>query len=213
MKLYGFFRSSAAYRVRIALGLKSIAVDHAFVHLRRKDQQAPGYVEINPQALVPTLITDSGQPLTQSLAIMEYLDEIQPSPALLPKSPEDRAWVRSLALAVACDIHPLNNTRVLGYLKEGMGLDQAAADRWYAHWIAVGLQGLEAMLAKDSRVGPYCCGDQVTLADICLVPQLFNAERMNCPTEAYPTIRRIAAALRALPAFQAAEPGRQPDAE
>lgn len=213
MKLYGYFRSSAAYRVRIALALKGIAVEQAFVHLRRKEQCAADYTALNPGALVPTLVTESGQSLTQSLAIVEYLDEIHPTPPLLPKNPEDRAWVRSVALAVACDIHPVNNLRVLNYLTEELGQTAEARDRWYAHWIAVGLAGLEAMLARDSRVGPYCCGDQVTLADLCLVPQIANAERMNCPTEGYPTIMAIVAALRALPAFQAAEPSRQPDSE
>lgn len=213
MKLYGYFRSSAAYRVRIALALKGLEAEQAFVHLRRKEQCAVDYMDINPQALVPSLITDSGRSLTQSLAIVEYLDEIHPLPPLLPKAPEDRAWVRSLALVIACDIHPISNLRVLNYLKDELDLSDEARDRWYAHWVAVGLEAVELMLIKDARVGPFCCGDQVTLADLCLVPQLANAERMKCPTEAYPTIRKIAAACRVLPAFQAAEPSRQPDAE
>lgn len=213
MKLYGYFRSSAAYRVRIALALKGLEAEQTFVHLRRKEQCAVDYMDINPQALVPSLVTDSGRSLTQSLAIMEYLDEIHPLPPLLPKDPEDRAWVRSLALVIACDIHPISNLRVLNYLKDELDLSDEARDRWYAHWVAVGLEAVELMLAKDARVGPYCCGDQITLADLCLVPQLANAERMKCPTEAYPTIRKIAAACRALPAFQVAEPSRQPDAE
>lgn len=213
MKLYTYFRSSAAYRVRIALAVKGLKVEQDFVHLRRKEQCAPGYTALNPQALVPALVTDSGEVLAQSLAIIEYLDEIHPNPPLLPKKPEDRAFVRSLAQAIACDIHPIDNLRVLNYLKDAMGVPDDKRDAWYAHWVAEGFTGIEKMLATDKRVGTYCFGDQVTLADVVLLPQVANAERMNCPLDAYPTIRRIAAALRALPAFQAAEPSRQPDAE
>ncbi|MBP2231108.1 maleylpyruvate isomerase [Azospirillum agricola] len=213
MKVYGYFRSSAAYRLRIALNLKGLAAEEqVFVHLRRKEQSAPDYLAVNPMGLVPAL-EENGQILTQSLAIIEYLDETRPEPALLPRDPLDRAWVRSIALAIACDIHPINNLRVLNHLRDRLGQDEESRNAWYAHWVAEGFAGVEAMLARDPRTGTFCYGETPTLADVCLVPQLFNAERLNCPLDAYPTIRRIAAAARALPAFQAAEPGRQPDAE
>lgn len=212
MKMYGYFRSSAAYRLRIAMNLKGLAPEQAFIHLRRKEQTAPEFRALNPMGLVPALEVD-GYVLTQSLAIIEYLDEIHPEPALLPATPLDRAWVRSIALAIACDIHPINNLRVLNHLKSAMGHTQEEVDGWYRHWIAEGLTGLETMLARDPRVGAFCFGDAPTLADVCLVPQLFNATRMGCPLDAYPTLRRVAEAAAALPAFQAAEPGRQPDAE
>ncbi len=212
MKVYGYFRSSAAYRLRIALNLKGLAAEQSFIHLRRQEQRSPEYLAVNPLGLVPALETD-GQILTQSLAIIEYLDETQSEPPLLPKAPLDRAWVRSIALAIACDIHPVNNLRILNHLRDRLGQDEDARNAWYAYWIAEGLRGLEALLARDTRVGIFCFGDAPTLADVCLVPQMVNAERMNCPLDAYPTLRRITAAARALPAFLAAEPSRQPDAE
>ncbi|MDR6775179.1 maleylpyruvate isomerase [Azospirillum sp. BE72] len=212
MEVYGYFRSSAAYRLRIALNLKGLTGEQHFIHLRRKEQSSPGYLAVNPMGLVPALVED-GRALTQSLAIIEYLDETHPAPPLLPGDPYGRAWVRSVALAVACDIHPVNNLRILNHLRDGLGQDEPARNAWYAHWVAEGFRGLEAMLEASPRPGAFCFGDQPTLADICLVPQVFNAERMNCPLDAYPTIRRIVAAARALPAFQAAEPGRQPDAD
>ena len=212
MKLYGYYRSSAAYRVRIAIHLKGLNVEQAFVHLRRQEQSAVGYRTLNPAGLVPALEHD-GQLLTQSLAIIEYLDELQPAPPLLPANAADRAYVRALAFGIACDIHPLNNLRVLNYLKEDFRLDGGQRDQWYAHWIEVGFTALESVLAQHRRVGAFCCGDTPGLADICLVPQLYNAERMHCDTSAYPTLLRIAANARALPAFRAAEPERQADAE
>lgn len=212
MKLYSYFRSSASYRVRIALNLKGISPEQAFIHLRKKEQFSPDYRQLNPLGMVPSL-EDNGRILVQSLAIIEYLDEIQSTPALLPNAPADRAFVRAIALAIACDIHPINNLRVLNYLQTELGIDEHAKDRWYAHWIAEGLSGLESMLANDHRTGTYCFGDTPTLADICLVPQIFNAERMKCPLDAYPTLCRLAANACALPAFIAAEPSRQPDAE
>ncbi|CAO3435333.1 maleylacetoacetate isomerase [Azospirillum endophyticum] len=212
MKVYDYFRSSAAYRLRIALNLKGLTADRRFIHLRRKEQSAPDYLAVNPMGLLPALEIGD-RTLTQSLAIIEYLDETHPTPALLPRDPLDRAWVRSVALAVACDIHPVNNLRILNHLRDTLGQDEEARNAWYVHWVAEGFRGLEAMLAGDDRVGRFCFGDEPTLADICLVPQVFNAGRMNCPLKAYPTIRRIAAAAAELPAFQAAEPGRQPDAE
>lgn len=213
MKLYGYFRSSAAFRVRIALNLKGLAPEHAFIHLRRGEQREAAYAAINPQKFVPVLETDEGALLTQSLAIIEYLDEVHPHPALLPSDPADRARVRALALAIACDIHPLNNTRVLRHLGTVLGLDETATNTWYRHWIAEGFTALEAMLAGDPRTGRFCHGDQPTLADVMLVPQVYNAERFACDLAPYPTIVRLATAARALPAFADAVPERQPDAE
>lgn len=215
MKLHTYFRSSAAYRVRIALNLKGLAPEQAFVHLRRGEQAKPPFADLNPEHLVPALEVDGPDGhhvLTQSLAIIEYLDETHPSPPLLPADPLGRARVRALALAVACDIHPLNNLRVLGRLK-AMGHSQEEVDDWYRHWIAVGLTALEAQLASDPRTGRFCHGDAPGLADILLVPQLANARRLACPVDGYPTLLRIDEACRALPAFAAAAPDRQPDAE
>ncbi|MAM72862.1 maleylacetoacetate isomerase [uncultured Tistrella sp.] len=213
MKVYGYFRSSASYRLRIALNLKGLAPEQAFVHLRRDEQRAPDYLALNPEGLVPALVTDDGQVLTQSLAIIEWLDERFPLPRLLPEDADGRARVRAIALAIACDIHPIDNLRVLAYLRDRLGLDQAARDAWYAHWVAEGLTALEARLARDPATGRFCHGDTPTLADICLVPQLANAARMGCPLDAYPTLIRIADAAGTLPAFADAAPGRQPDAE
>ncbi|MFP5513483.1 MAG: maleylacetoacetate isomerase [Alphaproteobacteria bacterium] len=215
MKLHTYFRSSAAYRVRIALNLKGLAPEQAFVHLRRGEQSKPPFADLNPEHLVPALEVDGlggRHVLTQSLAIIEYLDETHPSPPLLPADALGRARVRALALAVACDVHPLNNLRVLGRLK-AMGHSQEEVDDWYRHWIAVGLTALEAQLAGDPRTGRFCHGDAPGLADILLVPQLANARRLSCPLDGYPTLLRIDEACRALPAFAAAAPDRQPDAD
>ncbi|MDQ2102841.1 maleylacetoacetate isomerase [Azospirillum isscasi] len=211
MKLHGYFRSSAAFRVRIALNLKGIEAEQVFVHLRKGEQKAAPFVDLNPHKLVPALEMD-GRVLTQSLAIIEYLDETHPEPPLLPREPLARARVRSLALAVACDIHPLNNLRVLQRLK-AMGHPQAEVDDWYRHWIAVGLEGLEVQLAGDPQTGRFCHGDAAGLADICLVPQMANARRFDCDLSGYPTLRRIEEACLAIPAFADALPERQPDAE
>jgi maleylacetoacetate isomerase len=212
MKLHGYYRSSGAYRVRIALNLKGLTADQVPVHLRRGEQNKAAFRKINPEGLVPVL-EHAGEFFSQSLAIIDYLDELEPQPPLLPVAAVARAHVRALALAIACDISPLNNLRVLQYLKSAMGLTQTHVDRWYAHWISTGLAALEARLAGDARTGTYCFGDTPGLADICLVPQVYNAERMLCDLDPYPTVRRIAAAARALPAFAAAAPERQPDAE
>ena len=214
MKLYGFFRSSAAYRVRIALNLKGLAYDAAPVHLSRGggEQKAPAYRKVNPQALVPAL-EDGGLTLTQSLAIIEYLEETHPSPPLLPKTPAARARVRALALAIACEIHPLNNLRVLNYLSGPLKLDEDVRRTWYHHWIAEGLQPLEAMLAGSSETGKFCHGDAPGMADCCLVPQLANARRFKCDVSPYPTLLAIEKNCQALEAFQRAAPERQPDAE
>jgi maleylacetoacetate isomerase len=214
MKLYTYFRSSAAYRVRIALGLKGLAVEAIPVHLRRGggEQLQPVYRSINPSASVPALELD-GQVLTQSLAIIEYLDEVHPQPPLLPATPLERARVRALALLVACDIHPLNNLRVLRHLVHDMDLSEQAKDAWYAHWVTEGLGMLEQHLVRDPRTGTFCHGEQPGLADCVLVPQVFNARRAHVDTSPFPTIERIDAACRALPAFQQAHPSVQPDAE
>ncbi len=212
MKLYGYFRSSAAYRVRIALNLKGLEFEQNSIHLRRKEHQAEGYLALNPQALVPTLI-DGDAVLTQSLAIVEYLDETHPEPALLPADAVGRARVRALAQIVASDIHPLNNLRVLNYLTEDLGLSEVDKTRWYRHWIAKGFSSLEAMLANNPDTGMFCHGEKPGLADICLVPQVYNAQRFDCDLSPYPTVTSINDACLSLPAFGNAAPESQPDFE
>ncbi len=211
MKLYSYFRSSAAFRVRIALNLKGIAYETASVHLVKDGghNRRPEFRAINPQMRVPTLITDAGETLIQSLAIIEYLDETHPQPPLLPKDPIARAKVRALADLIACDIHPLNNTSALRYLKNTMGHDQSALDTWYHHWVLEGFEAIEALIAP----GTYLYGDAVTLADICLVPQVFNARRLKVPLDKFPKILAVDAACMKLPAFDRARPENQPDAE
>jgi maleylpyruvate isomerase len=213
MKLYDYWRSSAAYRVRIALNVKGLTAEHLPVHLRRGEQRGERYRGTNPAGLVPALETDEGQVLTQSLAIVEWLEEVHPLPRLLPVDPALRAEVRAAALTVACEIHPLNNLRVLDYLEQSLGLDQSARSAWYRHWIAEGLAMLEAQLAPRPAGGPYAFGEAPGLADLCLVPQLANARRFDCPLAAFPTLTAIDAACALLPAFQAAHPNRQSDAE
>ena len=212
MKLYGFFRSSAAFRVRIALNLKGVSYEQAFVHLRRNDQSKPDYLALNPQGLVPAL-EDGKALLIQSLAIIEYLEERHPEPPFLPQDPVDRARVRALAGIVACDIHPINNLRVLRYLMRPLGHDEAAVAAWYNHWIAAGFAALERLLAADPRTGRFCHGERPGLADIALVPQVVNAERYRLDMTPYPTIARIFATCMALAPFAAAHPSQQPDAE
>src|SRR5689334_15358807 len=211
MKLYNYFRSSAAYRVRIALQLKGLDYEYAAVHLVKGEQQGEAYRALNPQQLVPAL-ADGEAIVTQSLAIIEYLDERHPLPPLLPATPAERARVRAIALAIACDIHPLNNLRVLRYLTRTLVVGEAARDAWYRHWIDTGLTALEAQLAADPSTGTCRHGDPATLADICLVPQLANARRASIPLEPYPTLTRIDAHCRAIDAFARAAPERQPDA-
>jgi maleylacetoacetate isomerase len=213
VKLYGYFRSSAAYRVRIALNLKGLAYDAVPVHLVRDggEQHAAAYRALNPQELVPAL-EDEGRVLTQSLAIIEYLDETHPEPPLLPADPAGRARVRALALQIACEIHPLNNLRVLQVLKRDFGLDEAVTRRWYRHWITVGFDAFEASLSASPE-GLFCHGDAPGLADLCLVPQVFNARRFDCDLAPYPRICAIDAECAALAPFAAAHPERQPDAE
>lgn len=210
--LYDYWRSSAAYRVRIALNLKGLAYHSVPVNLRTGEEGLPGYRAVNPQGLVPTLVDDEGSPLTQSLAIIEYLEETRPLPALLPADPPARARVRALALVVACETHPLNNLRVLNHLGSVLGADKAARDAWYRHWVAEGLAALEALLASHPATGRYCHGDAPGLADICLIPQVYNARRFECDLQPYPTVTRISEACAALPAFDRARPELQPDA-
>jgi maleylpyruvate isomerase len=215
MKLYSYFRSSASYRVRIALNLKNLPYEYAPVHLLRDggEQLKPAYRQINPDAIVPALIDDDQHVIVQSLAIIEYLEETHPEPPLLPKSPVDRAHVRSLALQVACEIHPVDNLRVLKYLKHTMRVEDEAKDAWYRHWIETGFDTLEQRLAHDSRTGKLCYGDTPTIADLCLVPQIFNAQRFKIDTARYPTIQRIYDYASQLDAFARAAPGVQPDSE
>lgn len=214
MRLYDYFRSSAAYRLRIALNLKGVKPDErTFVHLRMGNQRAQDYLALNPQGLVPALALDDGHVLTQSLAIIEYLEETVPNPPLLPAQPEARARVRAIALQIACEIHPLNNLRVLNYLLGTLGVTREQKDGWYRYWIDVGFEALERQLSRDAETGKFCHGDSPTLADICLVPQLANARRFNIDLSPYPTLMRIEAACNTLPAFADAEPSRQPDAE
>jgi len=213
MKLYDYFRSSAAYRVRIALNVKGLAPERVFVHLRKGAQRAGDYLALNPQGLVPALVTDGGDVLTQSLSILEWLDETHPQPPLLPADAAGRARARAIALAVACDIHPLDNLRVLNYLTGTLGVTDAQKNGWYSYWIDVGLEALETRLAREGATGRFCHGDAPTIADVCLVPQLANARRVAFDLTPYPTLLRIEAACNALPAFAAAAPAKQPDAE
>lgn len=211
MTLYSFFRSSAAYRARIALNLKGLNYTTVPIHLSKDGgrQKTTEYQAINPQMRVPALALDNGEVLIQSLAIIEYLEEVYPEPPLLPRDPIARAKVRALADIVACDIHPLNNTASINYLKAELGRSQAEADAWYAHWITLGFAAIETMV----RPGPYAFGAQVTLADVCLVPQVFNARRFKVPLDRFSAILRIDAECRKLPAFERARQENQPDAE
>ena len=214
LKLYTYFRSSAAFRVRIALNLKGVLYDPVFVHLPRGEHRKPEYAAVDPQALVPTLI-DDGRALSQSLAIIEYLDETHPEPRLLPEDPLGRARVRSLSLLVACEIHPLNNLRTLQHLKRALGQNEDQINAWYRHWIADGLAKLEADLNRgdSGSAGRFCHGDTPTMADCCLVPQIFNAKRYDCDLALYPKVMRIFGACMKLEAFDHAQPSKQPDAE
>lgn len=213
-RLYSFWRSSAAFRVRIALNLKQVDYDIIPTHLTKKggDQLQPEYESKNPNRLIP-LYERGDVRIHQSLAIMEYLDELHPEPPLLPSDLVDRAWVRALALDIAADIHPINNLRVSRYLVRQLGVSEEARSAWYRHWVATGLASIEAQLGSDSRVGRFCYGDQVTIADACLVPQLFNALDAKMDMSVYPTLMGILAECMALPAFIHASWEQQPDAE
>lgn len=211
MKLYDFWRSSAAYRVRIAVNLKRIDVEHEYVNLLGGDHQSDTYGAINPQRVIPTLI-DGNRTISQSQAIIEYLEETQPQPSLLPEDAEGRARVRAIALAVACEVHPLNNLRVRKHLADKMGLDAAAVIAWQYHWFAEGFGGIEAMLSESSSTGQFCHGDTPGMADAFLIPQVFNARLLDADLSAYPTILRIDETCCNLPAFAEAAPENQPDA-
>lgn len=214
MKLYSYFRSSAAYRVRIALNLKGLDAEIIPVHLLKDggQQRKPDYLALNPSALVPTLV-DGDFALGQSMAILEYLEETHPQPALLPTEPKARARVRAMAQVIASDIHPLNNLRVLQYMKHSLGIDDAGRDEWYRHWVDLGLTALETMLASSPDTGRFCHGDSPTFADVLLVPQVANARRLDCDLSAMPNIVRIDAECMALDAFAKAAPANQQDAE
>jgi maleylacetoacetate isomerase/maleylpyruvate isomerase len=212
MKLYTFFRSSAAYRVRIALNLKGLAYESAPKALLKSEHRAADYLDLNPQGLIPALDV-GGDVLSQSLAIIEYLNDKYPDPPLLPPGPLERAHVRSMALAIACDIHPLNNLRVLNYLRSTCGQDDAGVNAWYRHWITEGFNGLEAQVRRRSTAQRYCHGDAASLADVLLVPQMFNARRFETDLTPFPTLTAISAHLESLPAFAAARPEVQPDAK
>jgi len=213
MELFTYFRSSAAYRVRIALNLKGLRADQHCVHLLKDggEQHKPEYKAVNPQGFVPSLV-DEGHTLTQSLAIIEYLEETHPEPRLLPQDPADRARVRTLALIVACDIHPLNNQRIMKYLEQEFGADEAARKRWIQRWITEGFAALETLLAGNPATGKCCHGDTPTLADVCLVPQVFNARRFETDLAPFPTLRRINDHCLTLKPFIDAAPDKQPDA-
>ncbi len=211
MKLYSYWRSSAAYRVRIALNLKQLDYEQVSCQLAEGEQRQPGYLELNPQGLVPAL-QHQDHVLVQSLAIIEYLDSLAPQPRLLPEDPLARARVNAMAQTVACEVHPLNNLRVMQYLRQQMGLDDAAIQAWYAHWINQGFSALEHWAGQYSASGDYLVGDSVSLADVCLVPQMYNARRFKVSLEAYPRLVAADAHLQTLPAFAEAAPERQPDA-
>lgn len=213
MKLYGYFRSTAAYRVRIALNLKGLGYAQVAVNLVIGEQHGGDSFARNPQGLVPVLETDDGTCLTQSLAICEYLDERYPEPPLLPADAEGRARVRALAQAIACEMHPLNNLKVLKYLTGELGISDETKLVWYRHWVREGFDALETLLAESSDTGEFCHGDTPTLSDVCLIPQVFNARRFDCDLSGYPTIRRIAERCETLNAFQHAAPAAQPDAD
>jgi maleylpyruvate isomerase len=211
MKLYGYFQSSAAFRVRIALHLKTLPYENATVDLLKGDHRTPEFERVNPEQAIPALV-DGDKTLVQSLSIIEYLDEAYPEPPLLPSTPEGRARVRGLAQLVACDIHPLNNLRVLKYLSQKIGLNKDQRNAWYLHWIEEGFRAFEAMLSRSRETGTFCHGNQVTMADICLVPQVFNAKRYDLDLSPYPTLMRIFENLMKLTAFDTAQPSKQPDA-
>ena len=211
VKLYSFFRSSAAYRVRIALNLKGIGYETQSVHLVKDGghNRRPEYRAVNPQMRVPALGATAGDVLIQSLAIIEYLDETHPQPPFLPKDPLARARVRALAELIACDIHPLNNTSSLRYLKNNMAQQQSAIDEWYRHWVITGFEALEELITP----GPFTCGSEITMADLCLVPQVYNARRLKVPLDRFPKIVGVDGACLAVAAFDRARPENQPDAE
>lgn len=213
MTFYGYFRSSSSYRCRIAFNLKGVTYDLASVHLKSGEQGGAAFAAVNPQRMLPALVTDDGAVLTQSLAILEWLDEVHPDPALLPSDPVARAHVRAFAQAIACEIHPLQNLRVLTYLRETFGADHAAVTQWLTRWLTDGLEACEALLARRDQQTDFCFGEQPGLADICLVPQVFSAQRFGVDIGHLQRITEIHARCEALEAFATAHPARQPDHE
>ena len=212
MQLYTFFRSSTSYRLRIALAYKGIAYEPRFVSLPKMEHHAPAYREKNPQGLVPALVDEAGRVFTQSMAMIEYLDDLHPEPPLMPKSAEEKWYVRAVSQIITCEMHPLNNVRVLKYLKSAYGLEDAKVNGdWYPHWIAEGFKNLEAFLVTQKRSGAFCFGDRFSMADVCLVPQVFNAQRFNCDLAPYPTVMRVFESGAALDAVKKSEPSTQPD--
>jgi maleylacetoacetate isomerase len=211
--LHGYFRSSAAFRVRIALQLKGLDVEQVSVQLRAGEQHTPEFLKLNPAALIPVYVTEQGAALSESLAIIEYLDEVVPEPRLLPAAPLERARVRSLAYLIACDVHPIQNLRVLQRLRTQFGADDDAAIAWARHYIELGLGAFEVELARSPKTGRFCHGDTPTLADICLIPQIFNARRFKVDLTPFPTVLRIVDHCATVPAFDRARPDAQPDAQ
>lgn len=209
--LYTFFRSSTSFRLRIALAFKGLEYTPQFVSLPKMQHREPGYMEMNPQGLVPALV-DEGRLYTQSLAMLEYLDERHPEPPLMPRDIEERAYVRTLSQIIGCDIHPLNNVRVLKYLRARWKLSEDDSNEWYAHWVAEGMRSLEATLLREGRHGRFCLGERFSIADVCLAPQVFNAQRFNCDLSAYPTVTAISERVMAEPAVVRAHPSGQADA-
>lgn len=212
MKLYHYFRSSAAFRVRIALNLKGLEYESITKALNKSEQRAAEYLAVNPHGLIPALAVD-GATISQSLAIIEYLNDLHPQPPLLPAEPLARAQVRSMALAIACDIHPLNNLRVLNYLRKDLGQNDEGVNTWYRHWVSEGFRGLEPQVASHSSARRHCFGDSLSLADVCLVPQMYNARRFNVDLAPFPTLVAISTHLESWPGFAAARPEAQPDAQ
>jgi maleylacetoacetate isomerase/maleylpyruvate isomerase len=212
MKLYGFWRSLATYRVRVALALKGVEAEQQYINLLQGAQHGDDYKAVNPQSVVPALVVDDGPPLFQSLAIIEYLEETFPKPPLLPKDPRGRARVRGLSMIVACDAHPLIVPRIRNYLEREMHQDEAARNRWLQHWTLKALEALEAHLAKERETGKFCHGDTPTMADICLASQVFAAGYFDTPTTGVPTVRRIFDECMKIDAFDRSQPTKQPDA-
>lgn len=210
-RLYTFFRSSTSFRLRIALAYKGLAYEPLYVSLPKMEHHAPAYCAINPQRLLPLLVDDTHSYI-QSMATIEYLDERYPEPPLIPQDIRSRAYVRAVSQIIGCEMHPLNNVRVLKHLKAQFGADEAATKAWYAHWVTEGFRGLEAYLADTQLHGAFCFGDSVTMADICLVPQVFNAARFDCPVDGYPIIKGIFGRCMELDAFRNTQPNTQPDA-
>ena len=211
--LYGYYRSSASYRIRIALNLKGLDYDDVFVHLRKGEQFAPDYIALNPQQHVPTLVGEEASPLIQSPAILEYLEEVYPQPPLLPRDPAGRARVRAIAMAIGCDIHPINNLRILQYLRKELATPEEAVREWIHNWIRLGFEAVETLLSGSDQTGAFCHGNGPTHADIYLAPQVYNAERFDYPVGNHPTIARVYAGAVESEAFKRAYPDRQPDAE